>query len=278
MVKRLILIFLLLLLLPLVSTQPPFVEEGGSNFVEGYFIEFTPLGVYENNEHILFNAHVFNISNGVRIDNLTAACNFHLFDNRGEHIINQVNLSYDSVGLDWEYNATGGNFTRNGQYSYLIVCQDSADNLGGFVTVGFEITSTGFHLDTPKAIIYSSFFILFIFLFIVTIFGINMLPSSNTKDEDGKILSISYLKYFRSVLWFFEWILLLGIMFMASNIGFAYLGETLFANVFFNIYRIMFAITPVIVIVWVLWFFVQFFHDKQFQRMLNRGMFPQGKL
>ena len=107
---------------------------------------------------------MFNISNGVRIDNSSTTCNFHLFDNRGEHTINQANLTYDSFGLDWEYNATEGNFTRNGIYSYLIVCQDVGNNLGGFVTVEFEITLTGFVLKTPEAIL--TFLITIIMFFI----------------------------------------------------------------------------------------------------------------
>jgi len=172
-------------------------------------------------------------------------------------------------GNIWEYTFT--NTSTQGIYIYDY-CDENADNCKENI---FELTTTGRSLTTDKSIIYVVFFFLFIFLFIITILGINKLPSSNEKDEWGRIMSISYLKYFRSVLWLFLWMLLIGIMFMASNLGFAYLGETLFANMFFNIYRIMFAISPIMIIVWGVWFFVKFFHDKQFQSMINRGIFPQ---
>jgi len=142
----------------------------------------------------------------------------------------------------------------------------------------FEITGTGFGLDTPKSIVYIGLFVVFIFFFVLTLFGISKLPDSNSQDIEGRILQISYLKYLRPVLYVFLYFLIIGMVFMASNLGFAYLGETLFANVFFTLYKILFGLSPVVFIVWIISFFVMFFHDKKFQEMLNRGIFPQGRI
>src|SRR3990167_3235627 len=142
----------------------------------------------------------------------------------------------------------------------------------------FEVTGTGFDLTTQSSIIYVVIFIIIFFVFILNIFFINKLPASNTKDEEGRILSISYLKYLRFTLWFVEWMLFIGITYLASNLAFAYLGEQMFAKALYMIFQISFALTPVILIVWICWIFAKMFHDKQFQRMLNRGIFPQGKL
>jgi len=174
------------------------------------------------------------------------------------------------------YNYTFSRTTTLGVYQYT-TCGD----LNGIQTcnsVDFTITKEGYPLSTAQATIYAVFFFVLIFFFIITIFGINMLPSSNTTDEEGKIMSISYLKYFRSVLWFFEWMFLLAIMFLASNLGYAYLGEELFASVFFNIFRIMFAVTPAVVLVWIGWILVRAYQDRQFQNILNRGLFPRQRL
>jgi hypothetical protein len=169
------------------------------------------------------------------------------------------------------------NYTFSGTNSFGIYVYDYCDQDGKNCKENtFSITSTGFELDTSKSIIYFAMFCLLVFFFIITIFGINQLPSMNTRDDEGKIMSISYLKYLRSALWFFEYIFVLGIMFMASNLGFAYLGESLFANIFFSVYKIMMGFTPVIVIVWFIYFFVRMYHDAQMQKILNRGMFPQG--
>ena len=142
----------------------------------------------------------------------------------------------------------------------------------------FEVTSTGTELTTPKAIIYSVLFLILIFLFVITIFGISALPQSNIKDEEGKIISINNLKYLRAVLWMFEWMLLIAIFFISSNLAFAYLGKELFANILFTLFNICLALTPVIVILWFIWIFVRIFQDKKMKGLIERGIFPQGNL
>ena len=131
----------LLVLTPMVVAQPPVFPD--VQFTEGFAVEFTQIQTYEFNQDILFNAHVFNLSNGVRIINTTTDCNYHLFDNRGTHILNQIPMNFDLAGLDWEINVLQPNFTRLGQYSYLVVCNDSSNNLGGLVSVGIEVTADG---------------------------------------------------------------------------------------------------------------------------------------
>jgi len=147
-----------------------------------------------------------------------------------------------------------------------------------FDSLYFEVTYAGIIFNTSQAILYFILLIVIMFVFFITLFGINKLPSSNIQDEEGKILSITYLKYLRPVLWTFEWMLIIAILFISSNIAFAYLGEQLFAKIIFTLFRISFGLTPIIIIVWLIWIFVSMFHDKQFQNMLNRGIFPQGKL
>jgi len=142
----------------------------------------------------------------------------------------------------------------------------------------FTITYLGKQLTTEKAIIYFIFLILFVLIFIGTFIFIGFLPDKNERDEEGKILSINYLKYFRNVLYMFEWMLFIAILYLFSNLGFAFLEEELFSKFLFIIFQICFGLTPLIVIVWLIWIIVLMFHDKEFQNMLNRGIFPQGKL
>jgi len=52
----------------------------------------------------------------------------------------------------------------------------------------------------------------------------------------------------------------------------------MFAKFLFAIFSILMAVSPVIIVVLVISFFVKFFHDRQFQALLNRGIFPQGNL
>lgn len=142
----------------------------------------------------------------------------------------------------------------------------------------FEVTYMGQELTNSQAILYLGLLGLLILIMGIIFFGIGLLPNKNTTDEEGKIMSISYLKYLRTSLWFVEWILFIAMMFISSNLAIAYLGTTLISSVFFKLFYICFALTPLIVILWMIHFFVSFFHDKQFQALLNRGFFPQGKI
>ena len=75
-----------------------------------------------------------------------------------------------------------------------------------------------------------------------------------------------------------SWMLFIGILFLASNIASGLLTETMFAKFFFMLFQICFGLTPIIVIVWLIWIIVSMFHDKQFQALLNRGFFPGGQM
>jgi len=144
--------------------------------------------------------------------------------------------------------------------------------------VYFDITYGGDSVSSSQATLYFILIMVLIFVFVITILGIKQLPSSNERDEEGKILSISYLKYLKPIGWFFLWMLFIAILFLSSNIAFAFLSGQLFAKTLHTLFRIFFGVTPLIVVVWIIWIYRQMFHDKQMQNMLNRGIFPQGRL
>jgi ABC-type multidrug transport system permease subunit len=194
---------------------------------------------------------------------------------KGEHIVTINDVPLFSNGRDFEVTVLGGNFTQ-GTFCHMIECNTSTQ--AGGIERCFEVTYTGEKIDTSQSILYIPLFAMIIFTFIMILFFINKLPSSNQRDEEGKILSVTYLKYLRSPLWFFEYMLFVAILYLSSNLAFAYLYETLFAQILFVLFRISFGLAPVIVIVWIIWIYAKMFQDKQFQDMINRGIFPQGKL
>lgn len=138
----------------------------------------------------------------------------------------------------------------------------------------FTVTHLGKELSSASATMYLGFLALLVLVFFLNFFGMGFLPDGNTRDEEGRILSISYLKYFRNVLWMTGYFLFIAIMFVASNLAFAFMEEEFFANILFTIFKVSFGIAPVVVTVWLIWIFVSMFHDRQFQQMLNRGIFP----
>lgn len=142
----------------------------------------------------------------------------------------------------------------------------------------FTVNYRGDSISSAQGVLYISLFLVLIFFFVIVILGINQLPRSNQQDEEGRILSITYLKYFRPVGWMFEYILVVAILYLSSNLAFAYLNEQLFANILFVLFRLSLMAAPIVVTLWIIWIFVQMFHDRQLQNLLNRGFFPQGKL
>ena len=192
----------------------------------------------------------------------------------GTILISNVEMTKDESSFNYTLNSSYttalGTYTVNG-----IGNPEGTDEVW---TYNFYVNYRGDTITSAQAMLYIGFIIVIVLVFILTLGGINKLPQGNDKDEFGRILSINKLKYLRPVLWFFEWMLFIALLFLTSNLAFAYLNEQLFAEILFVLFRIAFGVTPLIVIVWVIWIFVEMFHDKEFQKMLNRGFFPQGKI
>jgi hypothetical protein len=67
------------------------------------------------------------------------------------------------------------------------------------------------------------------------------------------------------------------ICYIASNLAFAYLSETLVASVFFYLFRIMMVASPVIIVVWFVTIFFSVFEDKEMKKiMLFQGFNNDG--
>ena len=250
------------------SAVPPFATV--QEFNTGLILVTSPQQYLQQNEDFTVNFWVHNISNGAHIDNTTVSCSFYLDNATGDLIVEGV-VEYN-VNEYWDFLILGANFSEVGEYNWGIDCHGI--NIGGATTGAYLVNSVGQELTESQSLLSIGLMLILILFMGVIFFGIGLLPARNTKDEEGRILSISYLKYLRSTLWFVEWMLVIAVLFIASNLAIAYLIDGLLADVFFTLFHMCFALTPLIVIVWMIWIFVSMFHDKQFQRLLNRGMFP----
>ncbi len=217
-----------LFLISSVSAQQPSDTQTNININIGLQIEFTQVNFLKNGKSHLFNAHVFNISTGERVSNSTTDCTFHLFDNLGEHQIDQVPMTYSSEGLDWDYNVTGNNFTRNGDYSFLVVCNSS--NIGGFLSKGIVITQTGEELLIQESILYIFLSIFVMFLFLLSLFLTFKTPYSHTTNETGEIIKLARLKYVKLGLIMLDYILMVWVLNTLIGISENFLTLTLFAG------------------------------------------------
>lgn len=273
-INSFLLLALIVLIFPLVSAQqPPPAVQTNININVGLQIEFTQISIFENSKDHFFNIHVFNISTGEKVDNTTTECFFHLFDNTGFHIINQLNMPFDPVGIDWDLNITGSNFTRNGLYSSLVVC--SADDIAGFASVGFIVTPTGELLTQSISIIYLILIFGVFGIFLLTLWGAIVLPMKNPRGGLDEIVDVSFLKYFKLGLMFLSYALfvwMINLLLVLSN-SFIILTQYLgFFTMIFEILRVF--IWPIFVIMWVTFVFLGW-KDLQLIKLLERGIQPK---
>ena len=268
--KKIIFLFLFLFLFSLTfisAAQPATIFY----FENGLKIVSSPQIYLQQNQNFQINFFVYNQTNGLVVDNSTVNCTYYLANNLGD-VLYFANVSYLPEGY-WGINLTGGNFSELIEYNYGIKCV--SDEQGGTTVGVFEVTYTGKELSSASSTFYIILFTIFIFLFVMTLLGINKLPSSNATDDEGTIIKISYLKYLRPVLWFVAWMFIVGILYISSNLGFAYLEDTLFANFLFTLFKISFGLSFPIVIMWFVWIFARIVDDKKIKNLWSRGMFQR---
>lgn len=186
----------------IVSAAPPFVQST-QQFNEGYVIKIPQISILKENTNFNFNFHVFNISNGFPINNESTSCAFHLYNKTGNQILEIAvpHSSSPTVNNEWDIDIDGNNFSYVGSYAYTIQCNST--DLGGFESVGIEVTSNG------KEINYNYLIANLILIFIFIIFSL-LLNWDKSKMDDEKYFNRmfsrwhdkNYLRFSATALWY----------------------------------------------------------------------------
>lgn len=204
--------------------------------------------------------------------NNATSCNLTTINTPTEVLI--INQQATQNSHTFNFTILKGNYSEQGTYEMNIECFDGVSIMSGKEVR--EVNYFGKALSSAQSIIYLSLLGILILILFLTFFGIGKLPKDNAQDENGRIMEINHLKYLRLVLWIFSYFFFTAIIFLASNLAFAFLQEQLFAQLLFKIFQVLMGLSPLLIILIVVSFFVKFYHDKQFQKLLNRGFFPEG--
>ncbi|MEI6849700.1 MAG: hypothetical protein WCK29_01550, partial [archaeon] len=86
------------------------------------------------------------------------------------------------------------------------------------------------------------------------------------------IESVNLVKNFKGVLYSLVWIIGLVILFIVSNIGYAFLPNEMIGKLFLTLYIMMFWITIVGVPIYWIKLFLKAVQSKEVQRMIDRGV------
>ena len=156
--------FLLVFTLSFISAQP---QTTVYTFPEGYTIVPIKFQTLKLNEDVTFNAYIRNSSTGLKLDNTTIECNFHLADSQGNMLLDDKEI-YQPNGF-WTTTINGSYFNETGYYYYGVDCEDG---LGGSYTEVLKINPTGEEFTVSKAIIIFGLSLIILILFILCIKGL----------------------------------------------------------------------------------------------------------
>lgn len=159
--------------------------------------------------------------------------------------------------------------TLQGDYSYE-VCGDK-DGTFTCEIIDFSINYNGEETSTPQGIIYAVLMGLLVILFFISIYGVSVLPSKDERTDDGLIVDAGNLKHLRKVVMFVSYALLMGIFYIASNIGFVVLTNEMFGKVMFTIFQVMYRMLLPVIVLTLIWIFVSMYQDKEMKKMIERG-------
>jgi len=177
-------------MLPFVSSAPPFTTSTTSS--TGCTIAPIVRETLKTNQSFDFNFHVFNTSNGVPLSNSTLQCNFHFYNQSGDHVFS-TNLKNDPfsehlVVNEWAERMMGGNISKVGQYAYIIQCNGT--NIGCADKGAFTVTNSGLELTTGRSILDIGLLFLFV-IFLIGAIAI-FFKFDNVPTRAG-MLGVSYL-------------------------------------------------------------------------------------
>ncbi len=251
-----------------VSAQPPFQQS--QIIFSGIDIESPVIIDHKVGEDYKFHAHAHNATTGLVLDNSTTNCTIHIFNPiDGDHVIEAL-MDYSSVGLDFNFNVGGGNFSEPGQYSVLFYCEVPGE-IGGFFEYGFDLIISGSTLTTAQAIVYLISFSFLIFIFGLLMWAVFQIPA-DTKDDEGFVVNVSKFEYLRPIVKGLAWIVLTGIVFVIANITIAYLSTGLMGSFLFLIFTLMLLSNIVIIPLMIIRMIQRITLSKDMLGLIERGV------
>lgn len=264
-------VIMLFFIMPFISAQPP--QFNTENDI-GLRVQTNPFSVQQNGQDFIYDAHIFNLTDGVPMTNTTTFCMIHVFDSQGDHLL-EVVMPFDINGVDFEFTVEGGNFTDNSLHSVMIDCLTNGSGiipLGGFLQWEFTTTETGTILSEGQSIVYTGLLLGVLFLFLLSLAGAIFLPFKNNRDELGKIINITITKYFKLGCIFISYALLTWVLnlLVTLSINFSILSQ--YTGFFTVMFRLLIAFSyPMFSIMFII-ILVMTFKDLHTMKFLTRGL------
>lgn len=176
-------------------------------------------------------------------------------------------------GAEFNYTLDSSLVTAIGTYTVNGLGDD-----GGIDTIWaykFEVTPSGTSTSTGEGMLYSFILVVLLGLFALTSVGAFRLETKNAYDLGGKLVKVNANKYFKLLLFFIAYLLLLLIVFISREISLNILDMT-FAYTALNLLHTILwvALLPVFIIVVVL-AFMKLLLDAELHKISMRNLRPR---
>jgi len=262
-------LFALILFVNIISAAPPGQINPGTNGLSIAGVDFSAIKTVTARTAV---ANVYNSSDGLPIPNsLAVTCQFQVFDVTNTGALQFSNSTPLRINNTFYFGIPNTVYNHSSEYTRIIQCNSSL--YGGFYKSTFIADASGTEITTPKAILYSVFIFMTVLFFLLNIFVINLLPAMNTKDQQGRLIQISWLKYFRYSLFVFEWTLFLIMLYLVGNVAEGYFNERLFSNFFLTMFRLFGYLTAPMIILFFVFIFAKIAEDFKLKNDTAHGMF-----
>ncbi len=174
------------------------------------------------------------------------------------------------TGGTFEYNITSGNHSELGTYFV-----EGYSNLDNPFKACYVITNIKVETSEAEATLYVVLMILSLFVFIFSLWGSVVLPFSNPRNALGRVIDISWVKYFKISLIAITFLMFLWIMNLGVTITENSVSLTQFSGFFTMIFTITTAsIWPLLVLMFIL-MSILIIKDLQLNKLLKRGLTPR---
>jgi len=255
--------------IPPVQTTTTIAEQ-----TNGMIIEYIQDDNIQVDEPFEYQFHVYNSSNGLLLDNTTISCKGHMYDKKGMLILTLIAETQEENGAGFYFNATGGNFTTPGIFSYQAHCNDSTK--GGYVSGTIRVSQGG-NTPTPEetSLLGYLFFAAIIF-WILCLIGYNTINDKHEYDIGGNLISVNFNKYIKMGLGFLAYLFTIIITFMAWKMSIKFLTfnfafiifDTIFTILWISVIIVFVALIPVTII--------KVVGDMKLWDLANRNLKPYG--
>lgn len=196
----------------------------------------------------------------------TCSCNYSIFSSNGSAMIENYPATSSNGFCILNYS-----LSNSGIYPSEISFTDGTSY--GKSSFEISINPNGTAITQSKAILYIVFMILAIVVLIASIYFSIRIPWRNSRDEEGTVISVNYLKYLKLFLIVMSYIFLMFLFGLSQSIFNNYLFETGVGGFFEVMYWIMLSFLWPGIVLSFIFMVIVFLEDRKIKEAIERG-FP----